>query len=103
MGDNQNDRSDNHNGGINGWGRQEHQGAWGRLVNNNGGWGQQIAEDNAAAREVRHVVSELLGVLAAVSSPGLIHHISEFVGNRLIEGTGPQNEEVNRHMGWHTV
>ena len=46
---------------------------------------------------MRNVVAELLGGLAAVGCPGLIRHISEFVGNRLIARPGGDN--VNLHIG----
>ena len=67
-----------------GWGSSGHNGASGVFANDVGGWGQAIAADREAAKEVRSFVKELLRSFTANSCPGLTKHISEFVGNRLI-------------------
>ena len=100
---------DNHNDRNNGWERHE---TWGRGEQDNT-WRRQIDEDNAAAEEVRNVVAELLAIpalrggaarppsnqqrVAAFGCPGVIRHISEFVGNRLIARPGGNN--ANLHIG----
>ena len=93
MGDNNNER----NNGVVWDGREE---TWGRGEEDDT-WRRQIDEDNARAAEVRNVVAELLGRLAAVGCPGLIVHISEFVGNRLI--ALPGGPFANLHMGPQAV
>ena len=93
MGDNDNER----NNGVVWDGREE---TWGRGEEDDT-WRRQIDEDNARAAEVRNVVAELLGRLAAVGCPGLIVHISEFVGNRLI--ALPGGPFANLHMGPQAV